>query len=102
MNTVFQNAMLSFLNCGKNLGSYNPISMLKERKAPVPQKNECFRDNFFWQADSNKVTMNKSLDAPIDVDLNVVSFQNMTELGRNDICHCGSGDRYKNHHGQLM
>ncbi len=61
--------------------------------------------NIHWQADTNEVAMNESFDAiaaPVDVDPNVVSFQNMTKLGRNDVCHCGSGDKYKNCHGRLM
>lgn len=54
-----------------------------------------------WQASEEEtVAINESFEAPNEPIVNVLSFDK--KLGRNDICHCGSGEKFKNCHGRLV
>jgi preprotein translocase subunit SecA len=54
-----------------------------------------------WQA-PDLVAVNDNFDslaaAPAE---NIISISNQ-KLGRNDLCHCGSGEKFKNCHGRLI
>jgi preprotein translocase subunit SecA len=58
-----------------------------------------------WQA-SSEMAMNESFDqmpaAPADNIVSLTSETNIPKLGRNDVCHCGSGEKFKNCHGRLV
>ena len=54
-----------------------------------------------WQA-SDEAASNDDFDSD-DHDSNVISLQQgKTKLGRNDLCNCGSGEKYKNCHGRIV
>ena len=51
-----------------------------------------------WQA-PDAMAMNESFDLPTPLPSeNVLSMK----LGRNEPCHCGSGEKFKNCHGRLV
>lgn len=55
-----------------------------------------------WQAgEAQAVAGNESFDD--EDDDNVVTLtSSKTKIGRNDLCHCGSGEKFKNCHGRLV
>ena len=54
-----------------------------------------------WHA-NDEVASNEDFDSDA-LDSNVISLQqSKTKLGRNDLCSCGSGEKYKNCHGRIV
>jgi preprotein translocase subunit SecA len=55
-----------------------------------------------WQAgDAEMVAGNERFDD--EGDANVLTLTaSKNKIGRNDVCHCGSGEKYKNCHGRLI
>jgi preprotein translocase subunit SecA len=54
-----------------------------------------------WQAgEAQMVAGNERFDEEDDNVLTLTASQ--TKLGRNDLCHCGSGEKFKNCHGRLV
>lgn len=57
-----------------------------------------------WQAPSDMVAGNDQFDDELLVSSPVISINslNKDKIGRNDPCHCGSGEKYKHCHGKLV
>lgn len=57
-----------------------------------------------WQAPSDMVAGNDQFDEELLVSSPVISINslNKDKIGRNDPCHCGSGEKYKHCHGKLV
>lgn len=57
-----------------------------------------------WQAPSDMVAGNEQFDEEFVASGPVISINssNKNKIGRNDSCHCGSGEKYKNCHGKLV